>query len=267
MITGLIAPTENQLKPLLGNSVISSTIPEEYGADILFFARNLTYGIQRKEFPHDFVLSVYDGRLARATTLMRDKCDYSLLLLEGRPFYNAKGFLQVNSKMPYHMKKSTVEGVLWTAWITKGVPHDWTYDVRDTAEFILRFSRYLEEEKHTSLITRPKVKGAWVTPSNEEELLWVLQSFGGVGPGIAQHILDKFKGDIPIKWTCSLSDLESIQGLSRDKARTVYQILNGPLSPEQLAANKPVIVNTKTVTGQTRQTNIAELIARMKNKS
>lgn len=261
MITALLAPSENHLKPLLGNNAIVSPIPEEYGVDILFFAHDATFGFQRKEFPHDFVLSVYDGRLARATSLMRDKCDYATILLEGQERYGNKGYLITNKKMPYHMKYSQVHGVLWTAWATKGVSHEWTNDIYQTAEYIRLFAKYLGEEFHTSLITRPKVKGAWITPSIEEQRLWVLQSFAGIGPANAAKILKHFGGRMPIRWSCDLDDLEKVSGISSGRCREMYEVLNGPAAkpPEPLEKQVP----TKAGNNQDR---ISELIRRMKGQ-
>ena len=51
----LLSPTENDLSKAMGDSAITSSLPEERGADILLFTKQGVIGIQRKKVPHDFI--------------------------------------------------------------------------------------------------------------------------------------------------------------------------------------------------------------------
>ena len=92
----------------------------------------------------------------------------------------------------------------------------------------------MSEDKHLGLFSRPSVKGQWIVPSAQEIQLWVLQSFTGVGPAIADKIVEKF-GGIPMQWTCTLEELSAITRLTKANARIMYETLKGkPASTEGL---------------------------------
>ncbi len=65
----------------------------------------------------------------------------------------------------------------------------------------------------------------WGQKDRNEELLWILQGFPGVGVATAEKILDAFGGTIPLKWVCTVQDLMEIHGISRSKAQQLWNCL------------------------------------------
>lgn len=53
----------------------------------------------------------------------------------------------------------------------------------------------------------------------------VIQSFDGIGPGVAGAIFDRF--GLPIQWTVTKADLESVPGVGKKRASKMWETLNG----------------------------------------
>ncbi|GAH60456.1 unnamed protein product, partial [marine sediment metagenome] len=117
----LLSPTENDLSKALGDSAITSSIPEEKGADILLYTKQGLIGIQRKAVPHDFISSIEDGRMARSTTLLQSTCEFRLLLCEGRFRYYPDGRLDLGPRIPSHYTIKHLRGMLFDIRFVKNV--------------------------------------------------------------------------------------------------------------------------------------------------
>lgn len=220
----LVSPTDSELSRRLKNEAIVSTLPEEKGADVLAYTKRGLLGIQRKEVPHDFILSISDGRLARETSLLKESCDWRLLLCEGRFRYYPDGKLAVDRKEPSSFTRSQIRGILADAKYIKDVDYDFTEDLDDTVSYIRGLTKYMETDKHFALYTRPSAKGNWITPTAKDIELWILQSFPGVGPATADSIVKQF-GCVPLRWTCTLGQLCEVSRLSRKRAEYMFNIL------------------------------------------
>jgi ERCC4-type nuclease len=61
-------------------------------------------------------------------------------------------------------------------------------------------------------------------PTVNELHLWIMQSWPGIGPATADAILKHF-GRIPLKWTCTLSELMSVPRLGKKNAHEMYESL------------------------------------------
>jgi len=227
MTTYLISPSEVKLaEKLKGNAIISS-LPEEKGADILIYTNQGLLGIQRKEIPNDFLSSITDGRIARATSLLPKGCKFCLLLLEGRFKYWPDGRIAIGRKEPSRFTKTQVQGILFDTKYVKGVDYDYTDDLDDTVAYIKTMAQLMNKEKHLSLFSRPGgPKGTWVIPTVEETHSWLLQGFDGIGPALADAIIEHF-GRIPLTWTCSLEELAKVPRLSAKRARILWGSLSG----------------------------------------
>lgn len=223
----LLSPTETALRQCLGDRAITSSLPEEKGADILLYTKQGLCGIQRKEVPHDFISSIIDGRIARETALLKKHCRFRLLLCEGRFRYFPSGHLAVDRKVPSKFTKKQVRGMLFGIKYIQGVEVDYTDNIEDTALYISWLAEYMNQEKHLAIFTRPSAKGTWYVPTAKDIELWLLQSFPGIGPAMADNIVKHFGGKLPLAWTCTLNELCSVPRLTSKRAREMWQVLTG----------------------------------------
>lgn len=240
MTTALLSPSEVALKAKFGSDAITSDLPESKGADILLYTRYGLLGMQRKEIPNDFISSFTDGRMARSLALLTASCTFTRLIGEGRFKYWPDGTVDLGmtkgrKRVPSRFTRKHVQGMTFDIEFVKGVVVDYTESVDDTVAYIRQVSEFLSREKHPGLYSRPSAQGAWFVPSAREIDLWILQSFPGVGPSIADKIIEKFDGKIPMGWTCTLNDLLSIPGLGNKKARDMWEALQGkvPETPSE----------------------------------
>lgn len=236
MISVLLSPSESELAHILGGNAITSPVPEEKGADVLLYTKHGLFGIQRKAIPHDFISSVQDGRMARSTTLLSQSCQFRLLLCEGRFRFYPDGKLDMGLRVPTRYTYRHVRGMLFDIRYVKNVEVDWTENVHDTADYILTLAEFFSKEKHLGLYTRPSVKGAWGVPTEHDLGLWLLQSFPGVGPSIADSMIEHFGGKIPIKWDCTFDELRAVPKLNVKRAREIWELLGGEAQPQEVSA-------------------------------
>lgn len=223
----LLSPSETTLAGILKDEALVSPLPEEKGADILAYTNQGLLGIQRKSVPHDFLSSVTDGRMARLTSLLRDSCPFPLLLCEGRFRYFPDGRLVLGPRRPGRFTRDQIRGILLDIKYIKGVTYDFTDNPEDTVRYIKVLVAFMNKEKHLGLFSRPSAKGTWYTPSTREIDLWILQSFEGIGPSLADNIVSHFGGRVPLRWSCTLEQLMAVPKLSAKRAKLLWASLPG----------------------------------------
>jgi len=213
----LISPSEPKLLRELLSAEVSS-LPEEYGSDILFPSKFGLVGIQRKD-QKDFLNSLSDGRLQSEVRLM-ERLPFKLLILEGKPLFLDGVLYQDGS--PTRFTKEGYRNLLRSLFYQRGIRVELSDNLEDTAQIVKELESYFSKENHRSLYQRPKVPAQWGEPTYDEEASWILQGFRGVGPATAEKILQHF-GKIPLRWTCAKEELAKILG--RKKAERVFEIL------------------------------------------
>lgn len=226
----LLSPSETALAGVLGEAAITSSLPEEHGADILLYSKRGLVGFQRKSIPNDFITSFTDGRMSRSMSLLTQTCTFTRLICEGVFRYWPDGTVHLgtmkhNKRVPSRFTRKHIHGMLNDIEFVRGVMIRWTDDIADTVRYIRSVAEYLEGKKHLGLYTRPSAKGNWGAPTAKDTELWLLQSFPGIGPSIADSIVSKFGGRVPLAWTCSLDDLVSIPRLSKERAKVMWESL------------------------------------------
>ncbi len=226
----LLSPSETKLAEAFGDEAMVSDIPESKGADILIYTVNGLFGGQRKAIPHDFLTSFTDGRLTRAIPLLKDNCTFARIIGEGRFKYYPDtsvdlGKIKGGSRIKTRFTKKHIKGMINDIQLVHGIMIDWTDDIEDTVAYLRSMRHFLNADKHVGLFTRPNVKGVWAVPSSKDVELWLLQSFPGVGPAIADSIIQHFGGVVPLKWTCTFDELCAVAKLSPKKAREVWNFL------------------------------------------
>ncbi len=233
----LLSPSEVALAGKLKEEAITSSIPEQKGADILIYSKHGLLGMQRKEVPHDFLSSFTDGRMSRATSLLQQGCTFTRMICEGTFKYWPDGTVHLGmtkarKKIPTSYNHKHIHGMLNDIEFIKGIMIRWTNDIDDTVTYIRSVVNFLEAGKHFGLYTRPSAKGVWVVPKAKDIHLWVLQSFPGVGPAVADKIVERF-GGIPLQWTCTMEELMAVPRLSKERAAEMFNSLSGPSQPIQ----------------------------------
>jgi len=247
----LLSPSETELAKELGEDAITSVVPEQRGADIVIFSKNAGFFFQRKGVPGDFISSIEDGRMARATSLLSKQAGFNRLILEGKFKYWPDGKLFISRKVRSRWSEAQIIGILFDIEFVKGIPLTWTSDIEDTARYLRRLVVWAERSTHTGLYTRPSVKGAWGVPTIEDVQLWLLQGFQGVGVQTASSIVEHF-GRVPLSWSCTFNELCEVKGLSHKRAEKMWETLPGKVMP---SGSEDIASNLNTLRGKLRGKN------------
>lgn len=209
-----------------------STMPERFGADVMWNVKDEWWGVQRKTVK-DLVASVLDGRLAKEMGQMQQLAG-KYLIIEGTltwtTSHSAQGtggdLLTLTTSSRYgttNVTRRQLRGIVWSVQ-NKGVHVEYTRNSPDTAAHLSMLHEWSRKEGHSSLTRRPSPVGKWGTPSNREYGEWVLQGFPGVGPELAKNIWDKF-GGVPLQWTASAKELATVKGVGKGKAQAMMEAL------------------------------------------
>lgn len=210
---------------------IPSTLPEEYGADILILSPRGMCGIQRKRFPEDLFASLNDGRLARELALM-NALEWRVLVPEGRPKFDPSGHLlsEGNSRWT----KASIRNLMRSMKIQHGVDVEWSDDIEDTVEIAHEFEDYLSKTTHRSLLTRPKsnkTQDEWGMFNQRDWARFFLQGLPGVGSTLAESIADycikKYGKAVPLSLDLLPEELMEIPGIGKKRAKMFYDLFTG----------------------------------------
>lgn len=211
-----LSPTEGQIREYLETVQVpwkTSAIPEKHGCDLVIPTKAGVFGFQRKTLP-DLIQSIQDGRLYYELNQINASATIS------------KAFLCVESSF-----NTTVDGTEYTeanlpvatlrSLIVKfshfGVGYLPTNNPRDTVACALGVAKYLSSG-NVGTIHRPKqVSNDWGHTDSKSYGIFLLQSFPGVGPKVAEAIYDYFNG-VPIQWAVNAGELAMVPGIGRKTA-------------------------------------------------
>lgn len=207
----LVSPTEPTEIRRLG---VVSSVPETWGCDILI--RNGEAGIQRKTVA-DLIASVRDGRLAKELGQMQ-QLQAALLIVEGDLSWTTDGML-----VTQYGRWTVAQhyGLLWSVQRT-GV---WVVSAKRAADTIAvarLFAKWTAKKNH-QVAARPGPGGRWGQASNREWTKWLLQGIQGVGPELAERIVDKH--GCPFEWSITQEDLMAVEGIGEKKAEQMMKAL------------------------------------------
>lgn len=213
----MIAPSEPKALCAIGKV---SSLPEQFGVDILWMYGGNRYGIQRKEWK-DLLRSVDDGRLGKELGQMHSAGVRGVLVIEGTATWAhgeiVTGYGRAWSRQQWMGVQLAVQ--LEGAWLMH------TANLADTIAFARSFHTWSRKKMHGSLGARPGPKGLWGTRATDRD--WakhVLTSFPGIGPGNADQIFEAF-GRAPLKWDCKKEDLRAVKGLGAKKVEAMWGAL------------------------------------------
>lgn len=217
----LVSPAEPPSISIIGTS---SSIPEQYGADIMWFEPVLNgfIGVQRKAVP-DLLASLEDGRLAKEIAQLKDdKIKMSFLIIEGTPQWTSDGKLV--DKFRFFTR------VAWRSVIRslqyEGIIVETTDNQADTVSHIESIATWCAKTDHNSLHRRPKPKpkaSEWGSISDRAWASHLLQAIPMIGPKQADLILDHLNGRPLLNLLLTTEELASIKGLGPKKIEAIVK--------------------------------------------
>lgn len=205
----LCAPTEPKLLRAVCDHVSLTT--EEYGCDFLVVGPTGILGIQRKEFPGDFLSSITDGRMNKVVTKM-SALSSRVIVLEGQPQWTLNGVLLHNYGGEF--KRSTLRA-MEMSFHNSGIATAWTDNVADTADYLIAAREWWGKDRHSGFLSRPgpgRANEFGHATSEREWGIHILQGFDGIGRVQAERLYDHF-GRIPLRWDVTRRELGEVRGI------------------------------------------------------
>lgn len=192
----------------------TSMMPENKGVDFLWRSQGRWWGVQRKQL-NDLLASFDDGRLSKEIAQMRAAIAMPHLVIEGRIASDNSGMLMKDGWGRPVSLSSLRSRVLTIGY--EGVHVSYTRDIRATASLVVDAYVWSRRANHSTAKTRPKPTNDWGKLSNKEYQAHLLQGLPGVGPGLAEAIIDTL--GFPLALTATVEDLLRVPGLGEKKAR------------------------------------------------
>lgn len=214
-----ISPTEPERLRDIG---VVSILPESFGADILFQSELGLVGVQRKEFPNDFLASVHDGRLNKQIAQMQD-LNLGVLLLEGIERWTTDGKL-IRQSYDKRNGWSRVQHRNYLVSVQlRGVVIAQADNLTDTIGYCNSLQVWCNKPNHDSLSIRGGVeRDAWGNIGNREYAEYLIQGLPDIGPKLARAILDTI--GLPFRLNVTEEELMTVPGISKGRARKIRRV-------------------------------------------
>lgn len=221
-----LSPTEHDLRSTLirlGIAYKHSALCELNGVDCLVVTKRGFIGFQRKTLI-DLYTSLNDGRLAREIAQIRG----SRLLYRGclvleydsrRRTVDDGSFLDAPFsaiQLRHLLLKLQLSGILVLE----------TPDIVGTARTLRPTAEYVVSDRATDLMRPKPASDTWGRRTSRDFGIHVLQSFASIGPKTAATIYDRF--GLPLRWTITSADLQSLPGIGKVTAERLMDVLDGP---------------------------------------
>ncbi|MCL1138022.1 ERCC4 domain-containing protein [Shewanella pneumatophori] len=163
--------------------------------------------IERKTLP-DLVTSLCDGRLFSQVSRLSKSPNNTALLIEGAS----------RDIAAYDITREAIIGALCSISITFNVPILRSLSQAESAKIIYFCATQLNRRK-TGVISHGRKPKRY-----KNQQLFILQSLPKVGPKLAKRLLMHFDS-IEAVFTASEAQLSGVEGIGREKARQIRQIL------------------------------------------
>jgi len=166
----------------------------------------------------DFASSLFDGRLFDQAKRLREVYNNVYYIIEG----NIKKIVyRWSNRLKQFSSAMTTLATVFDAKIL------WSVNEENTAYIILSLAKNLQShEGRTHIVIHKKPR----LSSIEEWQLYVVQSFPGIGPRLAESILNEFK-TVERFCNASLTELSRISGLGEKRAELIKRVLKTPFKP------------------------------------
>ena len=168
------------------------------------------YAVERKEV-HDFIKSLFSGRLLDQASRLVEGYDNAILIVEGDFQSIIEGLSNPRS----------VWGALATLAFNYRLHVFFTYDSQQTADFLYTLAKREGLIKPEGPIVYKKLRSR----TSEEMKLAILSSLPGIGPKLAKNMLEHF-GSLREVFSASVAELILVDGIGRVKAGRIVQILD-----------------------------------------
>lgn len=218
-----VSPTEPKQIKELG---IVSSLPEQYGVDIIWDSQMGKVGVQRKVFPGDFLASVHDGRLRREYGQMGG-LDLAVLLLEGKGQWTTDGKLIQNrgqSNGRYQWGRNQHRNYLTSVQLRGIVVHH-SDSIQDTLSFIEELQVWSDKGDHDSLSRRGAPTGVWGIKTNRDWQEYFVQGIPNTGPKKARALLDNV--GFPFEIKVSDEEMLSVPGIGKTWVKNLRKVFSG----------------------------------------
>lgn len=169
---------------------------------------NDTVTIERKT-GSDFLVSIIDGRLFSQVSVLKQKCTFPLMLIEGNPF-----------KTDIAMNDSAIRGAILSIQSIWYVPVLYSRCKEETSDILVTIAKQRDAQQEELTLRhgyRPK--------RLKSKQLYVLQGLPHVGPVLAKRLLSHFK-TVKNVMTATESELMEIEGVGLGLATKILNVLN-----------------------------------------
>jgi ERCC4-type nuclease len=160
----------------------------------------------------DFLNSVTDQRIFKQMNDLKSIYERPVLIIEGNP----EKLFEAN------IHPNTVRGSLASIAIDYGIPIIWTRHARETANQIywIGYREQLKDRKELAI--RPNKKAGELAKQQE----YLIAGLPFVNSTLSRRLLEKFKTPKKV-FSASEERLMKVEGIGRDKARKIREILDG----------------------------------------
>lgn len=216
-----VSPAEPKAFKHLG---ASSLITESYGVDFLWDSALGMVGVQRKQFPSDFLASMHDGRLNVEYAQMKE-LSMAVLMIEGTPHWTTEGrLIRGRNDKRNGWTKSQHRNYLHSVQL-RGIHVVYTDNVTDSIQYLMDLSVWTNKVDHHSLDTRPGPSGSgWARVTNRDYQVHLLTSLPNVGPKTAKAILDVV--GMPFLLTATREELMAVPGVGAKMADRIIKVFS-----------------------------------------
>lgn len=165
-------------------------------------------GIERKTV-NDFLQSLVDGRLLEQTKNLAETFERPLMILEGEGLYTTR-----------KIHPNAIRGALACISVDYRVSLISTENEKETAEIISTIVEREQKEKSGEIPIRSNKKSL----TFPELQRFVVEGLPGVSAVLAKRLLEYF-GSVEGVITASKEKLKEVQGIGKEKARKIREVL------------------------------------------
>lgn len=170
-------------------------------------------GIERKTY-QDFVNSIFDGRLFRQASELRNNFQNPVIIIEGRRYFG-----KVN--------RNSIRGAMSSVIIDFGIPLVFTDDEDDTAGMIFTIAKREQEDLKRTVSIRGRKKSKTIYDAQK----FLVAGLPFVNSKMSVTLLKKFKTPERV-FTASEEELKKVPGIGEKKAKAIKKLLQTVYSDE-----------------------------------
>lgn len=219
-----LAPTEQAIRDYLATTDTVwkfSSIPEKHGCDICIPTKAGVIGFQRKTLP-DLVASIQDGRLYYELNQLNASATVSCAYLMVESSFSTT--VDETQYTDANISVATLRSIV-AKFHHFGVGFIPTSSPRDTMDAAMGLAKYISSGRIGTIHRSKQTSNEWGRSDSKSYGVFLLQSFPGIGPKVAEAIYDHFNG-VPITWAVNAGELALVPGIGRKRAESLIAALS-----------------------------------------